>query len=265
MELLTDTKFLNALERHSADLGFHRYDRHSHDEFSVILVTNGEKTLRVGRDEFSVRPGQLVMVPPGYSHECEPLRGQEWSHKCWYLSPSLAAELLGPDTSPRDLPGFSSILSDPNLVRRLSQSHDEAQARQSLGPDLDQLGLLSEALCSARRGRHSARPAKSRARTEAYVSALRKALSDRLDLEALAELGGVTRFQVIRDFKAIHGMTPGIYLKDLRLRESRRLLRNQISLAELSQALGFADQSHFSRSFKAVYGMSPRAYRSMFA
>lgn len=249
-------------ERHSAELGQHRYDRHSHDEFSIILVTGGAKTLRVGTNSYTVEPGQIVLVPPGYSHECEPLRSQSWSHRCWYLSPSLAAELLGPGTEPQRLPGFDPVISNDRLAKRLIRSHHLSQASEEGGQDLSQLSLLSEAIQLSRREKDRSRPIRSRARTEAYVSALKTAPAQQLDLEFLADLGGVTRFQVIRDFKAIYHMTPGVYLRDLRLRESRRMLRDDISLADLSQSLGFSDQSHFSRSFKAAYGMSPLAYRN---
>jgi AraC-like DNA-binding protein len=37
----------------------------------------------------------------------------------------------------------------------------------------------------------------------------------------------------------------------------------EISIAEISVALGFADQSHFTRTFRKVAGMTPNAFRSL--
>jgi len=36
----------------------------------------------------------------------------------------------------------------------------------------------------------------------------------------------------------------------------------EMSIAEISLALGFADQSHFTRAFRKVVGMTPMAFRS---
>jgi AraC-like DNA-binding protein len=36
----------------------------------------------------------------------------------------------------------------------------------------------------------------------------------------------------------------------------------EVSIAEVSVALGFADQSHFTRAFRRVAGITPMAFRS---
>ena len=262
------------LERHMAAPGAHRYDRHAHDEFSLIVVTEGRKILRAGRAVRSVEAGQIVVVPPGLSHDCEPMGPSRWAHRCWYLSPALAAELLGLPEARTDPPAFETVLSAPGLARRLAAVHaalgdaGQRDVRADVGQrnghaEAEQLFLLADALGMARLGpaERAQGRYRSRARAVAYDAALRAALANKLDLDMLAELGGVTRFQVIRDLKTTFDMTPGVYLRDLRLRESKRLLRKGTAIAEVSQTLGFADQSHFSRSFRAAYGMSPLEYR----
>lgn len=155
-------------------------------------------------------------------------------------------------------PGFQPVLAAPVLAQRLIKSH---AASTAAGASDQQFALLSQALRLSVSGPQGAGPVRSKARIEAYIAALRQAPAAPLDLEFLADLGGVTRYQVIRDFKAIYAMTPGNFLRDLRLKQSRKMLRQDISLVDLSQALGFSDQSHFSRSFKSAYGVSPSAYR----
>lgn len=53
------------------------------------------------------------------------------------------------------------------------------------------------------------------------------------------------------------------YLKEVRIQASKPLLRSSsLSIAQISQSVGFADQSHFTKSFRAVAGMSPQQYRT---
>lgn len=252
------------MEMHAAEAGLHRYIRHSHDEYSVILVTQGAKLLSVERSSFTVEPGQIVVVPPGTSHECEPLKGQHWAHRCWYISPKLVAELTGDRSFLSAPPKIAPVTDDPLLARRLAKAHREASEVRSLVAD----DMLHRLLATAVR-RASSKTAtdtgekhheKRLKRAQGYIQLLESTVEQPLDLERLAELGGVSRFQVIRDFNAHFHMSPGRALADLRLRRSKLLLRAGLSLTETSAQLGFADQSHFNRSFKAAYGVTPGRY-----
>ncbi|MGM0216857.1 AraC family transcriptional regulator [Enterococcus sp. AZ109] len=63
-------------------------------------------------------------------------------------------------------------------------------------------------------------------------------------------------------FKKIYGISPKEYLDRLKLKEARRLLKNpDISVESISEQIGYANITHFSRQFKKWTGLSPRAYR----
>ena len=66
-----------------------------------------------------------------------------------------------------------------------------------------------------------------------------------------------SRWHTIRTFRRATGLTPGAYLRQLRVQKSRRWLARGGSLADIALTLGFADQAHFSRVFKQVYGVTP--------
>ena len=67
-------------------------------------------------------------------------------------------------------------------------------------------------------------------------------------------------------FSALFHKTVGVsfrdYLSQVRVEESKRLLLySEYSLAEIASAMGFADQSNFTKVFKRITGMSPGKYR----
>jgi len=62
-------------------------------------------------------------------------------------------------------------------------------------------------------------------------------------------------------FKRATGITPQQYLTDSRLKYSRRLIKNGMSLAEVADEVGFSDQSSFGRAFRKTYGLSPAQWR----
>jgi AraC family transcriptional regulator len=67
---------------------------------------------------------------------------------------------------------------------------------------------------------------------------------------------------VANAFKRTYGKSIGEYVRDVRIWRTRKLVEDgSISLADLAQRAGFADQSHFARLFKRHFRMTPGEYR----
>jgi len=65
-----------------------------------------------------------------------------------------------------------------------------------------------------------------------------------------------------RDFKLEVGLPLGKYIDNLVLsRAEHMLLTTNKSILEISEILGFCDQSYFTRQFKTNFGMTPIEYR----
>ncbi len=83
-----------------------------------------------------------------------------------------------------------------------------------------------------------------------------------IQMRALAEEVGVHPVHFARAFKARYGLTPGQFLRRLRIRWAAEQLRTTPrSLADIALDAGYADQSHFGRAFKRQFGMPPSIWR----
>jgi AraC family transcriptional regulator, melibiose operon regulatory protein len=86
--------------------------------------------------------------------------------------------------------------------------------------------------------------------------------AERITLPQVAAMAGLSRPQFHAVFKHAAGMTLIDYLTQLRLTRARRLLREtDQSVAEIANAVGFADQSYFDRRFRRFFGKTPREFR----
>jgi len=95
---------------------------------------------------------------------------------------------------------------------------------------------------------------------------LRTEFRDRLTMDSLALEAGVHPVHLSRVFRRFAGMGIGEFVHRLRIREAcERMLDRELSLADLSCELGFADQSHFTRTFRTLTGYSPSAFRALLA
>jgi transcriptional regulator of acetoin/glycerol metabolism len=96
-------------------------------------------------------------------------------------------------------------------------------------------------------------------RVQSYIQSH---LAERVSIEQLAAVAGLSAFHFARAFKQSEGTTPHEYLVDRRVAHACALLKEtDTPLSEIALASGFADQSHFARQFKKRVGISPRLFR----
>ena len=89
-----------------------------------------------------------------------------------------------------------------------------------------------------------------------------KHFQQKIYLEELARHAGMSRTSLERYFQAALGVTPMIYLRNLRLRHAAELLINtDFSLKEIADQSGCSSMSYFFRVFRSCYGVSPLEYR----
>lgn len=89
-------------------------------------------------------------------------------------------------------------------------------------------------------------------------------LDEEIHLADLARIAGLSVFHFSRVFKAETGETPYHYVASRRLERARSLLgTDDMPLAQLALARGFASQSHFTAAFTRAMGVPPGRYRRM--
>lgn len=99
---------------------------------------------------------------------------------------------------------------------------------------------------------------------QVFLRKLLNALHENIDnpdlkVDDLARSCHVTRRQLERRLKKLERLTPGEYIRQVRLEQARKLLEAGVpsSIADLAQRVGFRDAKHFSKIFKSFYGVQP--------
>ncbi len=83
-------------------------------------------------------------------------------------------------------------------------------------------------------------------------------------LDELAEVAGLSKYHFLRQFSQVVGMTPGAYLRTLRLCHAARKLRTtNLPILDIALSVGFADHPSFSRAFARHMGMTPSEYQKL--
>ncbi len=83
-----------------------------------------------------------------------------------------------------------------------------------------------------------------------------------LDAAFLESQLAMSKMQLYRKLKSLSNMTPGEFIKHIRLQRTIHLLQTtQLTVSEIFYRSGFNNQSYFFREFKKRYQCSPNEYR----
>jgi AraC family transcriptional regulator len=102
-------------------------------------------------------------------------------------------------------------------------------------------------------------PAYKLKKVQAYIG---NHLFEKITLDDLSALAGLSTYHFARLFKATTGLAPYQYIQKLRMEQSQRLLlETDLPVIQIGLEVGIENPSHFSSFFKQYTGLTPTAYR----
>jgi AraC family transcriptional regulator len=108
------------------------------------------------------------------------------------------------------------------------------------------------------------------AATDEHPPAIRRVLTyveqhlrDRLDVERLAEIAGLSRAHFVRTFISAVGNSPSSHVIEQRMQSAQRLLlATDATISDIATACGFADSNYFAKAFRRHTQQTPSEFRS---
>ena len=242
------------------------YAPHAHAMLSLGAVDDGMSVFQHGRQHRRLIRNDVVFIPAGETHCCNPEGNGRWSYQMLYLDTDWVTSViqecsdLDVQDVPKPRPEIPSRIAHARLTELnatlFSQRHDsdkEAAVLTFVGDC-----FIPETESVARARGPSAPTALARVR-----ALIEDRLGDTLYLNDLAAEARMSRYHLLRTFRNWTGMTPHAWQIDRRIQRARQLLDQELPLAEIAQQLGFADQSHFQRIFKQRVAVNPGEYRRL--
>lgn len=89
-------------------------------------------------------------------------------------------------------------------------------------------------------------------------------LAEPISVLMLSSLAGLSRSHFSHAFRASVGQTPHAHIIRLRIDRAMKLMaETDLPMSEISLAVGFSDQAHFSNKFRQTINMTPTHWRRL--
>ena len=240
------------------------YARHSHETFSIGVITRGESTYINREVHLRVCEGTVVLMNPGDVHACNPIDGLPWSYVMLYVDAAWLGGLqqaLGLSEGP-GLQPLSAIMSlDRPMYEGVVQLYgvltDDALCVE------DKQAAATAFFTRMLRTLETAPLSQSEAHDKLQRAAafMQEHCAQALKIDDICAAAELSPSYLTRAFKKLYGMTPHAFLLNQRVQLARLLLKRGEPLAEVALASGFADQAHFQRAFKQLLAATPGQYK----
>jgi AraC-like DNA-binding protein len=230
----------------------------------VAVVERGAARFELDATQQRAAQGELFVLEPEAVHTGMAAVPEGWAYKVLYVEPAVVHEWAERD-DPVPRAARWVVFRDPALRAALDRAHEALVAEPAGGLAVEEAVLHAVAALSPH-----LRPGpsdRSRTRTHAEHAAVRRARAhlrerwdQRVSLAELSAVAGLSRFELVRRFRAQNGVSPHAFQVNLRIEHARRLLAAGRAPAEVAAACAFADQPHLNRVFKRAVGVTPGRY-----
>lgn len=241
------------------------YAPHSHAQWSIGAITEGQSTFCYRNDRCQVGAGDLVLINPGWVHACNPIDNQPWAYLMLYIDTQWLTTLryqLGLLDEPVWEDIATAIVSERclydgycQMVSCLLNSQVDLPEKQTAV-----IEYLSDLMVSLADRRPLLLESVPQVLSD-LAGYLDENAAEEVTLEEMCLRTGYSEGHLIRSFKRYFGLTPHAYQVNQRIQRGQSELKQGRSIVEAALVAGFSDQPHFQRTFKRMLAATPKQYR----
>lgn len=246
-----------------------KVDYHYHEFCKVLLLVSGRGGYVVDGQRYLLQPGDVVLIGSRSAHRPELEEDSAYERIIIYIAPEFLQQ---------------SSTDDCDLMQLFAARHGHVLRLRENGRKkvFALAGVLEKELSGAEYGRVIlsngallrllVEIGRSQLREDAmnpnpvtpndprvveWMQYLDRHLSEDLDMDALAEQFFISKFHMMRLFRAETGFTIHTYLLQRRLLAARQLIERGMRATEACYRCGFRSYSSFTRAYNKHFGTTP--------
>ena len=242
---------------------------HYHEFCKLLLLVTGRGGYVVDGQKYLLQPGDVVLIGGRSAHRPELEGDTPYERIIIYISPEfLQQSSIGECDLLQLFSGKNGHVlrlreTERKKVFALAGALEKELAGAEFGREILSNGALLRLLVEIGRGQRqegafNPNPVTPEDRRVAeWMQYLDRHLSEDLDMDELAERFFISKFHMMRLFRAQTGFTIHTYLLQRRLLAARQLMEKGMRATEACYRCGFRSYSSFTRAYNKHFGMTP--------
>lgn len=242
---------------------------HYHEFCKLLLLISGRGGYVVEGQRYLLQPGDVVLIGSRCAHRPELEADIPYERVIIYIDPGFLQMSSDGDCDLLELFSGKSghVLrlreSERKKIFQLSGALEKALSGEEYGRQILSNGALLRLLVEigrVQRQEDSLNPGPvipEDPRVLEWMGYLDRHLAEDLDMDALAERFYISKFHMMRLFKAQTGFTVHTYLLQRRLSAARQLIERGMLATEACYRSGFRSYSSFTRAYSKHFGTTP--------
>jgi AraC-like DNA-binding protein len=239
----------------SASLTDFTYKKHCHEEYALGVTLRGIQQYNLDGSLQSSHKNGVMLFNPEQTHDGNAYDKGGIDYVMLYIKPTLMLEIL----RKKELRFATPILYDDNLAQCILalnhaiQNGKEESLCSELLFTLVHLVSNTEIVTDRRTNNKFLKKAKEMM----YCS-----LDHVLKLDDLCTEFGLSKYQFIREFKTLTGISPYQFFLNCKVERAKQSIERTKDIYAAVVDCGFVDLTHLNRHFKSVFGITAHEYRS---
>lgn len=256
------------------------FPKEKHNFWEIIYCDKNEVFVTVDNDKKLLKKGEVVFIAPNETHsvECDNVSDANIFIVSFDCKSKTMNYFKGKRfTVPEDLRFLLvSIMSEakhtfvipdfnPNLDKLVLRSDPNVGGAQVIKNNLEELLIKLIRFETSKPTSQEVFISKiedSDALEDEIIKILENNIYSNVTLDAISSALHYGKTTICKTFKKKTGKTIIGYYLEIKIEESKKLIRENKSFSEISNALGFDSLPHFTKTFKRITTMTPREYKN---
>lgn len=239
------------------------YSKHSHNSLAFSVFFSGDIEVSFHNiDELSVKSKQIIVYNPHQVHVTKSKKKNVKNYYTLHINTFWCKEFQCKIFENKgDFLYLQNIIKEESIYTKLyeifqniyfNKSFEIIQLKELIKEIIEKYTILNEE-------QNKEEPELIK-KVEAYIE---QNIEEQITLADIAKSVSYDESYITRVFKKKHGLTPHAFIINKRVQKAKDKLSlsKDINLAQLSNEVGFYDQSHFSKVFQKVFALTPDKYR----
>ncbi|MBE6993285.1 MAG: helix-turn-helix domain-containing protein [Ruminococcaceae bacterium] len=261
---------------HLRDREAPQVDYHYHEFDKLVLLLSGGVTYNIEGRAWLMKPGDLLFVPHGAIHKPLIVPEEEYERYVIWCTPSFLDRWERPEgrlsvcfdraEAPEGRLCPLDLGTRAELLRQLSSIQEAQRSGQYLSALAAESQFVSFMIAVCRiflSAGDTSRDAAVDPKITGVMEYIERNLDGDLSVEKLSSVFYISRYHLMRRFKAQSGYTLHQYVTRRRILTAAGLIGRGTPVAKAAEQCGYEDYSAFLRAFKSIFKVSPRSFSSL--